>query len=247
MTGFEEIDGIKIRYKRGGKGPPVLLLHGWGGSIESLDPVHNALVNHFDSTSIDFPGHGQSSMPPRAWTVSDFLDLTLKFMDRSGLARANIVAHSFGGRVTIKLAAQFPDRAGKLLFVAGAGVKPPLSLKRKLKRAASRLKVVTPAPLRRILAPYLSSSDYASAGELRPTLRNVIEEDLSEYLPKIRSQCLLVWGDQDHETPLYCGQTMARRIPANEFIVFPGAGHFPYLDEMNKFNLLAMKFFREDE
>ncbi len=253
MTGFAEIDGLRIRYKQAGRGEPVLLLHGWGGQLESMDPIANALAQHFAITSIDFPGHGESSPPPRPWYVSDFLDLTMKLMDRFALERPGIVAHSFGGRVTIKLAAAHPQRAGRLLFTAGAGVIPPPSIGKRFRRligsTAGKLRSVTPDALAdrmtNTLRPLLASSDYKNAGELRETLSLVVAEDLTSLLDQIRSKCLLVWGDQDQETPLYCGGTMKRLIPDSELVVFQGAGHFPYLDQMNKFNMLALKFFRE--
>lgn len=259
MIGFLEIDGLRIRYKQLGQGAPILLLHGWGGQIESMDPIANALAPHFSATSIDFPGHGESSLPPRPWQVSDFLDATLKIMDRLDLRQPGIVAHSFGGRVSIKLAAGHPQRASKILFTAGAGVVPPASLGKRLKRlvgaTAGKLRAVahsaapsTDSMVERMgqkLFPYLASRDYKNAGELRQTLGLVVAEDLTPLLDKIHSKCLLVWGDQDRDTPLYCGETMKRLIPDSELIVFPGAGHFPYVDQMNKFNMLAVKFFRE--
>ena len=238
-----DIDGLTIRYLRAGSGPQVLLLHGWGGSIESLQPVIQALAPQFDTTALDFPGHGRSSLPPKPWHVSDFLDITMKLMDRLGLARPHVVAHSFGGRVTIQLAAAHPERAGKLLFTAGAGVAPRPTLRRTLKRTA-----VTVARSLRInsrIGSKLASRDYLNAGELRATLSLVVAEDLTPLLSSIRSRCLLVWGDRDQETPLYMGQTMKARIPDSELIVFPGAGHFPYLDERNKFNLHALRFLRD--
>ncbi|MFN7920569.1 MAG: alpha/beta hydrolase [Bryobacteraceae bacterium] len=240
---FIDVDGVRIRYQQAGRGTPILLLHGWGGSVESFYPVYTYLSQHFQTTTIDFPGHGQSAMPPRAWTVSDFLDSTMKLMDRLGLAQPHIVAHSFGGRVAIKLAAAHPERVGRILFTAGAGVKPPLSASQKIKKGLAVFKAAVPAPLRDKL-PSLGSQDDRNAGALRPTLRNVVEEDLTPLLASIRSKCLLIWGDQDHDTPMYCCDTMHRLIPDNERVVFPGAGHFPYLDQSNKFNLLALKFFR---
>ena len=259
MIAFLDIDGIRIRYKQAGQGLPILLLHGWGGQIESMDPIANALTQQFATTSIDFPGHGESSLPPHPWHVSDFLDSTLKLMDRLGLEQPGIVAHSFGGRVTIKLAAAFPKRAARLLFTAGAGVMPPATLGKRIKRlvgaTAGKLRSVahSAAPstdavadrIGRKLFPYLASADYKNAGELRETLGLVVSEDLTSQLGKIRSKCLLVWGDQDQDTPLYCGQTMKRLIPDSELVVFHGAGHFPYVDQMQKFNMLALKFFRE--
>ncbi len=259
MIGVLDIDGLRIRYKQGGQGAPILLLHGWGGQIESMDPIANALAQHFATTSIDFPGHGESDLPAEPWHVGDFLTCTMKLMDRLGLDQPGIVAHSFGGRVAIKLAAAHPDRAGRLLFTAGAGVKPPPSLGRRLKRlvgstagslraAAHAVSPATGAMAERMgksLFPFLASQDYRNAGELRLTLGHVVAEDLTPFLHKIRSKCLLVWGDQDRDTPLYCGQTMKRLIPDSELVVFRGAGHFPYVDQMNKFNMLSLKLFRE--
>ncbi|MCC6587904.1 MAG: alpha/beta hydrolase [Bryobacterales bacterium] len=246
QTGFVEVDGQRLRYQRGGSGPDVLLLHGWGGQIESFYPVVQALNPTFRTTAIDFPGHGQSALPPAPWHVSDFLNCTLRVMDQLGLRRPHIVAHSFGGRVTIKMAAEHPQRAGKLLFTAGAGVIPPASLSVKAKRFAANFKALVPENVREKLLPHLASRDYQNAGELRPTLRNVVSEDLTPLLSKIAHKTLLVWGDQDRETPLYCGETMKREMPNAELVVFPGAGHFPYLDQTNKFNLLMLKFLRED-
>ena len=259
MIGFLEIDGLRIRYKQAGQGASILLLHGWGGQIESMDPIANALSSQFGVTSIDFPGHGESSLPTQPWHVSDFLNATLKVMDRLNLQQPGLVAHSFGGRVSIKLAAGHPQRAGRILFTAGAGVVPPATLTKRLKRlvgatagklrsAAHAAAPSTDSVLERLgekLFPYLASRDYKNAGELRETLRHVVAEDLTSSLDKIRSKCLLVWGDQDRDTPLYCGETMKRLIPDSELVVFPGAGHFPYVDQMNKFNMLAVKFFRE--
>ena len=244
---FLDAGGLRIRYQRAGVGAPVLLLHGWGGRIESMAPIFDAVAAHCDAVSIDFPGHGESSLPPRPWTVSDFLDCTIQVMDQLGLANPHIVAHSFGGRVTIKLAAAHPHRVNRILFTAGAGVKPPLSFGRKLKRAAAHIGGILPGTLRERLRPYLASRDYVKAGSLRPTLAHVLGEDLTPYLGSIRSKCLLVWGDQDRETPLYCAHTMKRLIPDSELIVFAGAGHFPYLDQVNKFNLLAMRFLRGED
>jgi pimeloyl-ACP methyl ester carboxylesterase len=178
----------------------------------------------------------------------------MKLMDRLGLERPGIVAHSFGGRVSIKLAAAHPRRAGRILFTAGAGVIPPVSIGRRFKRlvgsTAGKLRHAAPTDsfvdrLGKKLLPYFASRDYKNAGELRETLGLVVAEDLTHLLDKIRSKCLLVWGDQDRDTPLYCGETMKRLIPDSELVVFRGAGHFPYIDQMTKFNMLALKFFRE--
>ncbi len=258
-TELLQIDGLSIRYQSAGSGVPILLLHGWGASMETFEPLFQALSHGFRAIALDLPGHGQSSLPPEPWHVSNYLDLVLKFMDATGLDRPHIVAHSFGGRITIKLASSHPHRAGKLLFTASAGVPTRQRLRTRVRKLlgatagnlqrAARTRFPASEPLiRRInarLLPKLASRDYLQAGPLRETLINVVSEDLTSYLSSIQSPALLLWGDQDRETPLSSGETMASLIPNAELIVLPGAGHFPFLDQMNKFHMHAMRFFRE--
>src|SRR5262245_20692603 len=116
-TDFLKINEIKVRYRVAGVGEQILLLHGWGGSVESMGLVLDDFANHYAVFAIDFPGHGESDMPPTAWEVSDFAELVLGIMDTLHLQRPHIIAHSFGGRVTIKLASAHPDRVGKIVLV----------------------------------------------------------------------------------------------------------------------------------
>ncbi len=238
----------------------MLLLHGWGGTIESFDPVARTLSQTFKAITIDFPGHGQSSLPPVPWHVSDFLACTLKFMDALGLEKPHLLAHSFGGRVSIKLAAEQPHRAGRIILTAAAGVPTQPSLKKSLRRGIGKLagKLQTAArgipgadpfvtKINRALLPKLASRDYREAGAMRETLIHVITEDLTGWLPRIQSPVLLLWGENDTETPLASGEIMARLIPNNELVVFPNAGHFPFVDQATKFNLHMMRFLRGAE
>jgi pimeloyl-ACP methyl ester carboxylesterase len=256
---FLQIGGLQVRYRTAGRGPDLLLLHGWGGSIESFEPVIQGMSTTHRVVALDFPGHGKSGVPPRAWRVSDFLECLVGFMDAMELGRPNILAHSFGGRVTIKLASGRPERAGKLLMTAAAGIPPRRSLRRKMKLGAAAAAGKAQAALRRLpgsarwvdalsrrLYRYVASRDYRDAGPLRETLKNVLAEDLTPYVSRIRSKVLLVWGDRDEETPLEIGRRMAGLIPDAELVIFPGAGHFPYLDQTNKFLLHAQRFFRDE-
>ena len=98
-TAYLEIDGLKIRYKAAGQGEQVLLLHGWGCTIESMGLVFDDLVRHYAVVALDFPGHGESDLPPTTWGVSDYAVSVLGVMDALHLRRPHILAHSHGGRV----------------------------------------------------------------------------------------------------------------------------------------------------
>lgn len=250
MEDFLMASDVQVRYRTGGKGESILLLHGWGASMNSFRQVFDDLAKNFHVVALDFPGHGASGMPPIGWTVSNYMECLLSIMDQLALPRPSIVAHSFGGRVAIKLAAAHPDRVGRLILVDAAGVPPPRSFRFKLKRSLARLvKRITPylgaggREVQRRVYALIQSSDYAATtGTMRDTFVKVISEDLTASLPKIKSPTLLVWGDQDKDTPPVSGETMNSLIPHSEYVLLKGAGHFSYIDQFNLFRLLVRRF-----
>jgi pimeloyl-ACP methyl ester carboxylesterase len=251
---FLEIDGLTVRYQVGGQGPHLLVLHGWGGAIESFAPVLDDLHRSFTVIAFDLPGFGKSSLPPAAWGSADYAGVTLKVMDRLRLDRAGVIGHSFGGQVSIRLAASAPQRVGKLVLVGSAGIRTRPALATRLKRTAAHLGKWLAAhggwvgeKARAAIYHRVQSRDYANAGPLRPTLVRVISEDLTPLLPLIAAPTLLVWGAQDRDVPVAAAQVMARLIPAAQLVVFENAGHFAYLDQFDRFRLLVARFLREPE
>jgi pimeloyl-ACP methyl ester carboxylesterase len=248
---YLHIDGLSVRYQAGGHGPPLLLLHGWGGRIESFTPVADDLRRSYTVYAIDLPGFGDSSLPAVPWGSADYARLTLAVMDRLELVKPHVLAHSFGGQVIIHVAAAHPTRLGKLVLVGSAGIRGPRTLKAHLKRLISQMgrwaatyggsvgKTLRDALYRRI-----QSQDYANAGALRPTLVKVVNEDLRALLPRIKSPTLLVWGEHDREVPLAAARLMARLIPGAQLVVLENAGHFPYLDQFDRFRLIIGRFLR---
>jgi pimeloyl-ACP methyl ester carboxylesterase len=88
-----------------------------------------------------------------------------------------------------------------------------------------------------------ASSDYAASAEtMRPTFVRLVNDDLTGLLPEIRASTLLIWGDQDADTPLSDGETMERLIPDAGLVVFEGAGHFSYADQPQRFARVAGHF-----
>ncbi|MEA4854580.1 MAG: alpha/beta hydrolase [Christensenella sp.] len=252
------INGYQIRYEIEGSGRDILLLHGWGACIESFAPVINALKTRRRVIAVDFPGHGQSPLPGKDMTVSDYTELTAALMRSLGLGKTDIICHSFGGRVTILLAAKYPELAGKIAFVDAAGVKPKRGMKYyakvysyKLCKKIARTKGLKTAAMffgvdvdRRV--QNAGSTDYKNLPEvMKKTFINVVNEDLTPYLKKIKSPSLLVWGENDTDTPLYMAQIMEKEIPDAGLVVFKDAGHFSYLDQFGQFMAVINSFFKE--
>lgn len=118
---FSEIDGLRVRHVAEGSGPVVVVLHGWGASIETVASIVSALAPVAEVHALDLPGFGQSDPPPQPWGVDDYRRFLTSYLDAEGIERAALVGHSNGGRVAIAMAAA--DTAA----AAGPGAEAPRS------------------------------------------------------------------------------------------------------------------------
>jgi pimeloyl-ACP methyl ester carboxylesterase len=250
---FSELQGIRFRYILAGTGKQVILLHGWGGSIKSLESVFQRLILFHEVFAIDLPGHGMSDLPPRPWGVFEYSEFLRTVMDKFNLIKPHFIAHSFGGRVAIHLAANFPQRVNKLILVNSAGVKPHRSTRYYFKVSLAKVAKYFGKRFGRVgrvvrnrLYLAIQSKDYSNAGPLRDTFIKIVNEDLAPILPRIESPTLLIWGENDKDTPLSSGRLMQKLIPKSELLILKDAGHFSYVDQFGKFCLFSEKFLREN-
>lgn len=233
--------GHQARLLDAGQGPTVVVLHGWGGRIESMAPVIDCLTDSFRVVAIDLPGFGQSPVPAGVWGTADYAAFVRDVLGSLGIERAHFVGHSFGAKTSLYLAATYGAVVEKLVLVGASGLRAAPSTRARVKRGASRTAraVGKLGPPGRVLrnAAYrrLASQDYRDAGAMRPILVKVVNEDLAGLLPTITSSTLLVWGSDDDAVPLTHARKMESAIPDAGLVVFEGAGHFAYLDDPQRF------------
>ncbi len=251
-----EINGIKINYEQHGQGADVLVLHGWGASIQTMRPVIDALTSRYRVTALDFPGFGGSDAPPDTYGVQEYTDLTYRFMQEAGIEKAHIICHSFGGRVTIILAAQHPEAVDKIVFTDAAGLRKRRTFQQTIK--VYSFKTAKRISKGRIMKHVLKalgidvdervknagSADYRALNDhMRKVFVRVVNQDLIGYLPQIKSPSLLIWGENDMDTPLEFGKTMEKMIPDAGLVVFEGAGHYSFLDCFSRYIGIVTTFF----
>jgi pimeloyl-ACP methyl ester carboxylesterase len=234
------VDAVTLTYIDEGAGEPVVLLHGWGGQAASLTPLIVGLRDRYRVLALDLPGFGGSGQPPVAWGTPEYADFVHRAVSSLGIERATYVGHSFGGRLGIWLAAHTPDAVQALVLIDSAGIKPPMTLRRRVRHLtykAAKLVLRTPifgsrgSELRERLAMHFGSPDYrAASGVMRSTFVKTVNLDLSESLRAIIAPTLLIWGEKDQATPIADGRTMERLITGSRLIPVAGAGHFSYLD-----------------
>lgn len=242
------VDGHETRLLDAGSGSPVVVLHGWGGRIESMAPVCACLQPDHRVLAIDLPGFGESPPPTEAWGTRNYSSFVSGVLKELGVERASFVGHSYGAKTSLYLAATHPDVVEKLVLVGSSGLRTPPSLQARMKRAVSKgARAAGRAgsvgrKLRDTIYDRIASDDYKEAGPMRSTLVKVVNEDLTPLLPRIQASTLLVWGTKDDAAPVAHGKTMERLIPDAGLVLFEGAGHFAYLDEQARFCTIVRHF-----
>ncbi len=236
------IDEILLNYysnapTKDASGEVFVFLHGWrsDGTIwfDVADDMNDELY------CLDLPGFGKSSSPKRAMDLGDYANLVRGFINKLRLTNVVLVGHSFGGRTAIKLVSADPTNIKRLVLVDSAGFAASSIRKTALKVAAKGVKpIFKPAfmhPLRRRVYAMMGAEDYVATPELKDTFVKVVNEDLSEAMKTIGVPTILIWGEQDKETPLTMGKRMATLIPNSRLEVIKGAGHFSFLDYPKRF------------
>ena len=245
-----DIDGLQIEYTVTGTADtrPVLMLHGWGCDCNTMHLAIDALSASRRVISLSFPGHGNSSRIPEVWGIEDYTAITLKFMDSLNIANADVVAHSFGGRVAICIASEHPERINKLVMTGAAGIKPRRTLKYYFKVYSYKL-------IKRIwklfgrdtekLAAKRGSADYQKLSPVeRATFSKVVNTDLRKKLKSVKAPTLLLWGDSDTETPIYMAKIMEKEIPDCGLVTLQGS-HFAFAERASEFNRITEYFLGE--
>jgi pimeloyl-ACP methyl ester carboxylesterase len=246
---YVEAGGHKTRLFGAGSGAPVVVLHGWGGRIESMAPVSACLAAAFRVVALDLPGFGESPVPNGVWGTPDYAEYVHDVLAAEGIERARFVGHSFGAKTSLYLAATRPELVEKLVLVGSPGLRTPPSpgvrAKRLVSRGARIAGLLGPPgkAVRGAVYKRIASQDYKDAGPLRPILVKVVNEDLSALLYHVASPCLLVWGTNDDAVPIAHARRMERIIPDAGLVEFDGAGHFAYLDEPERFCRIVRHFF----
>jgi pimeloyl-ACP methyl ester carboxylesterase len=219
------------------RGPHLMLLHGWGVTRETLRPIGTLFERTHRVHLIDLPGFGEAPVPPDTWDTVTYTDLVQHYLlDRVG-GPVVLVGHSFGGRITLRLAARrLPQIRGAVLM--GVPGLPDTRWSRKkmrrtwiraLRRFLTAVRPITGSRLVDWHSRKYGSRDYLSAGPLRKILVRTVNEDLTDAARTVECPVLLLWGTDDDETPQWLGERYRELIGARATLgLLPHKDHHLY-------------------
>ena len=245
-----EVAGGRLRYLAGGDGPPIVLIHGLGGSATNWCELAPLLAPRHRLVIPNLPGHAGSDPISGLTELGVFADRIAAVMEHEQAAPAGVVGHSLGGLVAVRLALKRPDAVSALVLAGSAGLSTGRRLVREVLTAATILRpgrlagryrsLVSRSPwLRRLVFGFVSVADPLGltdsavegflAGQVLHTdtasaWRALRAEDPREELERLHCPVLVLWGTEDAQLPLDDAFEYARRLRA-PLRVIAGCGH----------------------
>jgi pimeloyl-ACP methyl ester carboxylesterase len=222
----------------GNKGHHLLMLHGWGQNLQSLQPMGELLATQVQVHLIDLPGFGKSPPPPEDWDTTQYADRIYQYLEAEGIESADMLGHSFGGRVSLRLAHQYPQKVRSITLINAGGLQrqrtPQQSLRSQWVRNMRNAFKISPLYRDALLTWHsqkYGSRDYLNAGAMRGTLVKTVSEDLTEIAKQISVPVLLLWGEADTETPVEMGHRYHSLLSNSQLITIPHRDHFMFQAE----------------
>lgn len=215
----------------------IVLLHGWGASINKLKPLAGELEKlKWETLTLKLPGFDKSP-PKTAWGVGEYAEYVLKESRNTFKNQSFFVfGHSFGGRIAIKIASTGIKNVSGVILCSTSGLSRRNFTKRVvfwLLAKVGRVFVVLPKLAllwRKLIYKLAREHDYEkTSGIMREVFKKVIAENLKPSLIKIKVPVLILWGKKDKTTPIADAYLAKKRIDNSNLVIFNNQGHqLPY-------------------
>jgi pimeloyl-ACP methyl ester carboxylesterase len=242
-----------------GEGEPVVMLHGLGGTSNTFTPVLAAFAR-LRTIRLDLPGSGRSPRADGPLSLALFLDKTRLVMERVGIDRAHVVAHSMGTILATHLAASEPGRVASLaLFGPLLAPSEPARTAIRARAAQARagdMQPIADALVRASLSAETRARRPAAVAFVRESLMRQDPESyarsceaLADMGPadasRIVCPTLLVTGDEDPVAPPQAVRMLGERIAGSRVEVLRGCGHWPTVEKPEECIGLLERFLLE--
>jgi pimeloyl-ACP methyl ester carboxylesterase len=266
---FVQVKGQQIYVEQQGWGEPLVLLHGYACSSFSWRHVMPTLARHFRVVALDLNGFGytQRLSEPEHYTIDGQLRLIAGTLEALEIESCHLLGHSFGGALSLALAARSPERVRTLTLVCSA--LPGLHKERRsawaryrsLCRLVLRSVAISRRAVRRALTrcycePELVTDELVDAYRERLLVEGLddaffgLKAPVEKAPPEIdfmaiRQPTLVIWGDRDRVLPIEKTRPLLGRIPRALLLTLEGCGHAPMEESPERFLEHALPFLLE--
>jgi pimeloyl-ACP methyl ester carboxylesterase len=245
-------DGVNLYYEAHGRGPVLLLTHGYSATSQMWAGQVEALSKAYTLVTWDMRGHGQSDYPqdPAAYSEAATVADMAALLDAVGVERAIVGGLSLGGYMSLAFHRAHPERVRALLIVdTGPGYRKDEARDSWNANALKTAERYETEGLGRLAAGSVEmrTSHHRNAEGLAKAARGMLTQrdaGVIDSLPTIAAPSIVVVGAND--TPfLAASDYMAAKIPGARKVVIPDAGHAANIDQREAFNAAILGFLAE--
>jgi pyruvate dehydrogenase E2 component (dihydrolipoamide acetyltransferase) len=246
--------GVEINYLQvgEGEGPPLVLVHGFGGDLNNWMFNQPALAEAHRVIALDLPGHGHSQKAVGAGDVASFSATLTAFLDALSIDRAHLVGHSLGGAIALHLALEQPDRVASLTLVSPAGLGTDINMDYiRGFIEAGRRKAMTPVLQMLFSDPELVSRDmieevlrFKRLDGVEAALRAVAGASfadgrqstvLADRLGELAMPVQIIWGTDDKILPPSHADNVPEKVTVHRM---ENVGHMAHMEAAGDVNRL---------
>jgi 2-succinyl-6-hydroxy-2,4-cyclohexadiene-1-carboxylate synthase len=263
----ERVNGIDIHFEQQGSGPPLLMLHGFTGSIQAWQGIPEQLDDRFHVIAVDMIGHGQTSAPedPDRYRIEYAVEDLLALLDRLDVEKTLLLGYSMGGRVAQHLVLSAPERFSALILENTApGIDGPGE--QAVRRASDerQAQMIEKRGLERFIRHWESIPLFESQKSLPDHVRARQRElrlsqnpiGLANSLRGMGAGSMKPVGDRLNEFTMpvlylageydtkyrQIGKQMTARMPCAEYVEISGAGHSIHLEQPERYVEVVLDF-----
>ena len=249
-----KVNNLNINYLKMGEGKTVLILPGWGTTIDVYKNMMASISTYANVICLDMPGFGESELPKEVWDLDKYIDFVIDFIKTQNIKELDLIGHSNGGRIIIKMMNRnnLDFKVNKIILIGSAGIvhKKSLKVRIKVKKYKIGKKILGSKLVRKFFPDLLEkfqknagSEDYRNSPPiLRQSMIRLINEDLRDCLPNIKVPTLLLWGENDTATPIEDAYLMEKTIPDCGLVKVEGCSHYVFLERPAYINKIINTF-----
>ncbi|HET9350462.1 MAG TPA: alpha/beta hydrolase [Burkholderiales bacterium] len=239
--GYVEVDGCKTHLRRGGRGEPLLFLHGANGAPVVL-PFMEKLAQRFDVLIPEHPGYGKSDEPEWLENIHDIAYFYLDFLKQLNLKNVTVVGSSMGGWIAMEMAVRDTSRLKSLVLSSPAGITAPGV------RAADIFLMAPEEMVRNLFVDQkLAEARLAQPEDVDISLKNrhttarlaweprLHDPYLPKWLHRIDVPVKIVWGRQDRILPVAFVDVYRKLLPKADISIIENCGHLPHAERPDEF------------
>ena len=262
-----DVDGIGTNFIKAGAGDPLILIHGSGPGVTAFANWRGVIpdfAQHFRCYAPDTLGFGYTDFPSDidGFAMDRWVAHLIGFMDALGIAKAHFIGNSYGGALTLALAARHPDRVGRIVLMGAAGLRFPVT--------DGLAKVWGYQPSLDAMRDLMNTFAYDASlvkeeivkSRYEASIRPGAQEAFSSLFPEPRQRwldelatdedalralphaALIVHGREDVIVPYECSVRFHQLIANSELHLFGQCGHWTQIERRERFVQLVIPFLK---